>query len=219
MFYAIKLKLNIMAFLALLWVAGSAAADDASALVLAARLDNPTSVKKLLARGASPNAIDPVSGEPVLVAALRENASAAAAVLLADKQINLELRAPNGNTALMMAAFKGDKAIVASLLARGAVVNQQGWAALHYAAAGGFADIAALLLASHAAIDAESPGKQTALMIAAREGHEDVVGLLLREGANARLANSDNMTAAQLALSRDKPRIAAAIARHLAAKP
>lgn len=211
--------LKLMSFCALLLVAGGALADDVRELVLAARLDNPSSVKALLARGASPNAIDPVSGEPVLVAALRENAGSAAAVLLADKQINLELRAPNGNTALMMAAFKGHKPLVAALLARGAVVNQKGWAALHYAAAGGHADIAALLLDRHAYIDAESPGRQTPLMIAAREGHEAVVDLLLKEGADARLANTDGETAAQLALSRDKPRIAEAIGRHLAAKP
>jgi ankyrin repeat protein len=211
--------LKLMSCCALLLVAGSAMADDARALVLAARLDNPSSVKSLLARGASPNAIDPISGEPVLVAALRENSSGAAAVLLANQQINLELRAPNGNTALMMAAFKGNKVFVAALLARGALVNQKGWAALHYAAAGGHADIAALLLDKHASIDAESPGRQTPLMIAAREGHEAVVDLLLKEGADARLANTDGQTAAQLALSRDKPRIAQAIGRHLAAKP
>lgn len=210
---------RITILMALLLAAGGVAADEVRALVTAVRLDNPVSVKKLLANGVSPNAIDPISGEPVLVAALRENAGSAAAVLLTHKNIDLELKAPNGNTALMMAAFKGDKASVNALLARGAVVNQKGWAPLHYAAAGGDSGIVALLLDKHAYIDAESPGKQTALMIAAREGHEQVVDLLLQEGADARLANTDNMTAAQLALSRDKPRIAAAIARHLAAKP
>ncbi len=55
-------------------------------------------------------------------------------------------------------------------------------------------------------------------MIAAREGHESTVSLLLEEGADASLKNAESLTAAQIAERADKPRIAAAIAAHLAAR-
>ncbi len=211
--------IRTLAFSCLVATALPVLADPVRDLVVASQMDNGSFARKLIGDGLSPNTIDPVSHEPVLLVALREGSTAVIDVLLAHPDLNTEMMAPNGNTALMMAAFKGNKVFVAALLARGALVNQKGWAALHYAAAGGHADIAALLLDKHATIDAESPGRQTPLMIAAREGHEAVVNLLLKEGADARLANTDGQSAAQLALSRDKPRIAEAIGRHLAAKP
>jgi ankyrin repeat protein len=199
----------------LLWLLacalGPASADPVRDLVIAAQLDSPGSAKKLLAAGLSPNTIDPVSGEPVLQVALREGADGVVDVLVAAKDFNPELTAPNGNTALMLAAFKHNKRAVLALLARGAKVVQPGWTALHYAAASGDAEISAILLAHHAAINAESPSQLTPLMMAAREGHPQVVDLLLRAGADARLKNNENLTASQIALRADKGAIAATI--------
>ena len=199
----------------LLWLlactAGPALADRVRDLVLAAQLDSPGSAKKLLAAGLSPNTIDPVSGEPVLQVALREDANGVVDVLVAAKDFNPELMAPNGNTALMLAAFKHNKHAVLALLAKGAIVNRAGWTALHYSAASGDAEISAILLAHHAVIDAESPSKLTPLMIAAREGHPQVVELLLRAGADARLKNNEDLTASQIALRADKSAVAATI--------
>ena len=81
----------------------------------------------------------------------------------------------------------------------------------------GSTDIVALLLEHHAYIDAESPSGLTPLMIAAREGQEAVVEQLLIAGADAMLVDSENLTASQIARRADKPRIASAIERHLAA--
>ena len=198
--------------------AGMAFADPVRDLVIAAQLDSPGSAKKLLASGLSANTIDPVSGEPVLLVALREGADGVVDVLVAAKDFNPELMAPKGNTALMLAAFNHNKHAVLALLAKGAIVTRPGWTALHYAAASGDAEIAAILLEHHAYIDAESPSKLTPLMIAAREGHPQVVQLLLREGADARLKNNENLTASQIALRADKPAIASAIDAFLAAK-
>lgn len=202
----------------LLVLAAPAWADPVRDLALAAQLDSPGSVKKLLAKGVSANTVDPLSGLPVVQLALREGANGAFDVLVGDKAFNPEHTAPNGNTALMLAAFKRNKHAVLALLAKGAVVTRPGWTALHFAAASGDSEITAILLDKHAYIDAESPSQLTPLMIAASEGQEEVVELLLREGADARLKNNERLTAGQIALRAEKPRIADMIDKFLTAK-
>jgi hypothetical protein len=204
--------------IALALASPAAFADEVNDMVKAAQLDSPGMLKRLLAQGNSPNTVDPASGEPLLIVAAREGADRAADELLAHRAINLEQRAPNGNTALMMAAFKSNKGLVRKLLAKGAVVTYPGWTPLHYAAAAGSTEIVAILLEHHAYIDAESPSQLTPLMLAAREGQEAVAEQLLAAGADATLKNNEKLTASQIAMRADKPRIAAAIDRHLTAK-
>ena len=199
--------------------AGAATTDELTSFFRSVQLDDPGTIKKMLAAGTvSPNAVDPISGESGLILALREGSSRVAEVLMAHPDIKLELNAPNGNTALMMAAFKHNKAAVIALLAKGAIVNRPGYTALHFSAASGDDEITKILLDHYAYIDAEAPAKYTPLMIAAREGHESTVQLLLDEGADATLQNTESLTAAQIATRADRPRIAAAIAAHLAAR-
>ena len=201
------------------FLAATANADPVRDLVVAAQIDNPTQLKKLLGKGLSPNTVDPITGESVLLVALREGSEGVIAELIADKRLKLEQTAPNGNTALMMAAFKRNKTAVLALLARGAIVTRPGWTALHYAAASGDSEIAAILLEKHAYIDAESPSQLTPLMIAAREGHLEVAQLLLQQGADARLRNNEKLTASQIATRAGHDQIASAIDRHVAALP
>lgn len=199
--------------------AGAATIDELTSFFRSVQLDDASTVKRMLAAGTvSPNAVDPISGETGLILALREGASSVTGILMAQPAINIELNAPNGNTALMMAAFKHNAPAVRALLAKGAIVNRLGWTALHFSAASGDDEITKILLEHAAYIDAEAPAKFTALMIAAREGHESTVALLLEEGAEASLKNSESLTAAQIAERADKPRIVATIAAHLAAR-
>ena len=171
---------------------------------LAAQMDDAASVRKLLAVIGNPNGRDPVSGETALILALREESHRVVPVLLDAPAIDLEATAINGNTALMMAAFKRDTAAATALIGKGAHVNRGGWNALHYAAAAGSADIVRLLVANKAEIDARAPYGMTALMLAAREGQEDAVKALLLLGADASLKNSEDMTAAHIARRADK---------------
>lgn len=208
--------------LMLFWIAFSMAAptwaDPVRDLVVAVQLDSPGAVKKSLAKGQSPNTVDPLSGEPVVLIALREDAMQAFKVLVDASGFDPERVAPNGNNALMMAAFKRNKAAVLGLLGKGAKAARPGWTALHYAAASGDVEIATILLDQQAAIDAGSPSQLTPLMMAAREGQMPVVRLLLARGADARLKNNEALTASQIARRADQPAIAALIDQTLAKK-
>jgi ankyrin repeat protein len=192
--------------------------DDEVDFFRAAQLNNTSGIKKLLARGLSPNLREP-GGETALIVAMRYEAYGVAQLLMDQPGIDLEAKAPNGNTALMMAAFRQNKEAVLDMIKRGAQVNQKGWTALHYAAAAGSTEITQLLLDHYAYIDAEAPSGMTPLMIAAREGQEKVVELLLEQGADATLIDGGfHLTAAEFATKADKPWIAKTINAHLAAK-
>jgi hypothetical protein len=177
-------------------LANAGAYDD---FFRAVKVDNVGAVKSLLARGFDPNAVEPERGDSGMILALREGSMKVFNTLLNARDINLEVKARNGDTALMIAAYKGNKPAVEALLAKGAEVNRPGWTPLHYAAASGSNEIVSMLLEKSAYIDAESPNKTTPIMMAAWEGHILTVKLLLDEGADATLKNELGMTAIDFA--------------------
>lgn len=173
-----------------------------SSFFRAVQMDDASTVRKMVGTVVNANELNPLGGEPALVLAIREGSTAVVQDLLAHPGTDLERKAVNGNTALMMAAFKRDGDTVRALLDKGAKVNQPGWTALHYAAASGDVAIAQLLIERGAQVNALSPrpsGAVTPLMMAAREGQDGIVRLLLAKGANAALKNTEGFTAAQLA--------------------
>ena len=173
-----------------------------SSFFRAVQMDDASTVRKMVGTVVNANELNPLGGEPALVLAIREGSRAVVQDLLAHPGTDLERKAVNGNTALMMAAFKRDGDTVRALLDKGAKVNQPGWTALHYAAASGDVAISQLLIERGAQVNALSPrpsGAVTPLMMAAREGQDGIVRLLLAKGANAALKNTEGFTAAQLA--------------------
>ncbi len=193
----------------------AATPEELTAFFRAVQLNDSKTVTEMVGKVVNANEINPLGGEPALVLAVREDAMGVFRALLAHPGTDLEAKAMNGNTALMMAAFKRNKVAAQALLERGAAVNRAGWTPLHYAAASGDEEIARLLIARKARLDAVSPrasGAYTPLMMAAREGQEGLARLLLAQGANPRLKNSEGLTAAQIAERAGREDIARAIA-------
>lgn len=165
----------------------------------AVKVDDVGQVRSLLQRGFDPNTVEEARGETGLILALREDSDKVFNLLLNTRDIDLNARGRNGDSALMIAAYKGKYDAVKALLDKGAEPNQTGWAALHYAAAVGNNPIVQLLLDHSAYIDAESPNQTTPIMMAARGGHILTVKLLLDEGADLTLKNGAGMTALDFA--------------------
>ncbi|HEU4621657.1 MAG TPA: ankyrin repeat domain-containing protein [Burkholderiaceae bacterium] len=178
-------------------------------------LDNVSEVERYLRAGGDPNVAN-AAGDPALVVAMREDSPRSREVLLTHPNINVDARSQKGETALMIAAYKGEQTWVDRLLKRQARVdNADGWTALHYAAIQGYAAIVDELLKFGATANKAAPGGITPLMLAARGGHVDVVKLLIKQGADERLANDRGMRAAEFARQHGHTALAEALEKRL----
>lgn len=189
----------------------AAAFDD---FFSAAQRDDESAMVALALRGFDLNTRD-ASGNPALLLAIREGSTKVASFLLDQPSVDVEARNAMGESPLMMAALKGQMSLAGRLIARKAEVNKPGWTPLHYAASNADPvglDMVRLLLEHHAYIDAESPNRTTALMMAARYGQPAVVKLLLEEGADPFLRNEQGLSAIDFARLANRPDAADLIA-------
>jgi ankyrin repeat protein len=165
----------------------------------AVQRDRGDVVKKLLDEGMDPNTYV-ADGDPAIVRAIRMDSKSVIEVLLAAKGINIDQASDLGETALMLAAFKGDMKLVQTLLDRGASVNRVGgWTPLHYAATNGHADIVKLFLQKGARVNVLTSAGVTPLYMAARRPSREVVMMLLKAGAFRDLCNDQGLSPADAA--------------------
>ena len=170
-------------YLAVASVVSVATAGSFDDFFIAIKNDNGAAVTDLLKRGFDPNTRD-AKGQPGLTAAMQERSLKAARALLEHPSIDVNALNAAGESALMLAALKGEVTGAELLLARGASVSLPGWSPIHYAATGPEPQLVQLLLDKGADINAASPNGTTPLMMAAQYGSDDSVKLLLQRGAD-----------------------------------
>ena len=209
--------LKFLLYLLVLATVSLARAGSYEDWFIAIKRDDAAQVTQLLQRGFDPDTVDP-SGRTGLFIALKDGSLKAAEALIAWPKTNVEWRSREGESPLMMAAFKGHKDLVRKLIARDAHVNKTGWTPLHYAATAGNVEIMEILLEEHAFVDAESPNKSTPLMMAAKYGSLAAVKLLLENGAVPTLRNELGMTAIEFAQQSNRADAAELIAAAARAK-
>lgn len=174
----------------------------------AAKFDDVSEVKSLLAKGVNPNTVDS-SGNPMLVLAIKDKSTKVIEVLLQNRDIDVDLSNKNGETPLMMASIQGDLPVVKSLvLQHKARIDHIGWTPLHYACTKGNLDVAKFLVANGAVVDSNALNGTTPLMMAVQSGNEDLIRFLLDSGADIRLRNTQGFSAIDIAEIYEKPWIA-----------
>ena len=118
--------------------------------------------------------------------------------------LSVDIRASDGSTALIYAAYNGHFNIVKILIANGADVNRKsyltdknysGRTALILAAQEGHVDILKILLENNADVNAKNQNGDTPLMYAAIRGNYEVVKILLANGADVNAKNNKGRTA------------------------
>jgi len=112
----------------------------------------------------------------------------------------------NGNSALMLASFNGHTNVLHLLMTAKANINlrdSKGRTALMFASSGPFPDAVKLLIEHGAEVNAiDTVDRFSALMFAAGEGLSPVVDILLEKGADPKMKDKDNDTAASFAKQR-----------------
>ena len=186
----------------LVWIREARAQTVLERLLIAAEDNDTDFVRTTLARGMPVDTVDK-AGNSLLLIACRFGRVETAKLLL-DLKANIRHRNAFGDTALMTAALSGNVEIAKMLVDRGVPVNQSGWTALRYCAAGGKAAMCQFLLDHDADIDARSPNGTTPLMMAVREGQFDVVKLLVWEVADVNAKNNEGATALKWAARADR---------------
>ena len=195
--------LKYLFYIFVITLISSAKADSYVDFFRAVNVDNASTVAELLGRGFDPNTLNE-SGQVPLYLAMREDSPKVAAVLLASPALKIDASNVVGETPLMMAALRGRLDWANKLIERGAKVQKPGWAPVHYAASGPSTELLAMLLDRGAEINALAPNGSTPLMMAARFGPEDSVKLLVQRGADKKLLNDRNLSAADLARNSDR---------------
>lgn len=210
-------NMKIFTYLFVLFGFSSAWSGSYEDFFTALQWDNAATVQQLLRRGFDPNSVDE-SGQPALLLAVKSGAFKVAEVLIDDSATRIDVRTPQDESPLMLAALKGNLQLCKKLVARNAEVNKAGWTPLHYAATGAHIPVMQLLLAQSANVDAASPNGSTPLMMAAMYGNAAAVKLLLAAGADVGQKNSLGLTALNFATQAQRQESTALIAAAMRAR-
>ncbi|XP_017764983.1 PREDICTED: protein TANC2 isoform X1 [Eufriesea mexicana] len=168
-----------------------------TALTIAAANGSTATVSALLARGASPTAVNAKGLSPLMLAAreghwgtaerlLQGTLSSSTDTILDDAASLLDQRDPAGRTALMLAASEGHTNLIELFLDKGSVLesrDKEGLTALCWACVRGRLAAVQNLIDHGADVNTNDNTGRTPLDLAAFQGNPKLVQLLLEKGA------------------------------------
>jgi len=162
---------------------------EVSTIQLAAYLGDLAKVKSFIEKGVSVNTQDGYWPTPLQAAAATGQREVAEFLISKGALVNAEAVAQGGTTALHYAALGGSKEVVELLISKGAVIDardKNALKALPLAAMAGYTDIVKRFTYLRYAREVNAKDKDgwTPLHYAARSGHQDVVLLLIDNGAD-----------------------------------
>jgi ankyrin repeat protein/tetratricopeptide (TPR) repeat protein len=169
-----------------------------TALLLALGKGDEEVVSSLLTAGSDVTAVAQ-DGNTALHCAVHSGKSTVVERILALQTVELEAKTSSGDTALLLALWKGDEEVVSSLLTAGSdmtAVGQNGNTALHCAVHSGKSTLVARILALQTVeLEAKTSIGETALLLALWKGHEEVVSSLLTAGSDVTAVGQNGETA------------------------
>ena len=185
--------MRLTVLVAVISIAASKAAGQGAPLLQAAKGGHVSAVRSILRQPVDVDARDREGMTALLWAVYGDDREIVR--LLLGAGANPSLASQYGVTALSLAAENRNAAVVEQLLAAGAnaAAETSGETALHVAARTGAADVAAMLVARGAVVDARDHWQSaTPLMVAAAEKQPAVVAVLINAGAdvNAKAAET-----------------------------
>jgi ankyrin repeat protein len=190
-----------------------------TALIYATKWRRKEIIQLLLKKGANVNHPN-YSNETALMIAIKADHQDIVKLLLNSADIDLDCQEKySGDTALISATRSDQTTIIDWLVEKHANINLTNChneTALLIASRAGFLNSVKLLLtAAKIDLDAqENKYGNTALIFAATSGNEDVVQLLLEEGADSNLKNHENRTALMAAAIAGHPNIVELLRKH-----
>jgi hypothetical protein len=191
---------SITIFLSAVTPSALAALPDAARFGVTIEIGNVDAAQRWLDEGLDPDFIADRIGTGLMIGAWEGNIPMMELFLQRGANINALNR--QGEQALQLAAWQGQLAAVKWLLDHSADVNRRNdaWSALHYAVFAGKTAVAKLLIERGGDVNARAPNGSTVLMMAAHEGHEDLVQPLLDAGADPLARNEQGDTALSWAM-------------------
>jgi ankyrin repeat protein len=213
---ALILLMSVAAFGAGSFVPAHAAADSNDFWFYIIN-DRDEQLNELLRRGEDPNKKSPNQQTPLTMAA-RESSWKVFDTLLSNTKVNVNQTNGFQETPLMYTALLGDLPRTQKLLSKGAIINQTGWSALHYAAIKGHAKVVTLLLEKGARVNEPSPEGDTPLILAVRSGDVPTVQALINAGANPLLSNFKAQNAIETARTEGQAGLAIALEKVVAGR-
>jgi ankyrin repeat protein len=169
-------------------------------------------VELLIEKGADVNAKDEDGGTPLDLAEEEEQVPPPTPeVKAANQEISKLLRKHGGKSgtedSILIAARTGNIEAVKKHLADGVSVDGKNddWTPLHHATFGGHKEVAGLLIAEGADVNAKDEGGQTPLHLAAFWGHKQIAAQLIAKGADVNAKTNNGETPLDKATNPDNP--------------